>query len=163
MRGPGVRRRYEDSGDDFELDMDQRTRSLGGRGRIILLGDRDNNEAGAADDDDHDDHDMIDDEDRDLDAQAGHDLSGSFEDEDRHVRREREGTPGPEAVKSDAASSMSGATARSEDSAATEDTVVPDEPEKAEKPEARAETLPASTMTPRTEGPKTSNHSASTG
>lgn len=40
FRGPGTHHNYDDSGDDFDMDMDQRTRFLGGRaGRIILLGD----------------------------------------------------------------------------------------------------------------------------
>ena len=135
MRGPEVRRRYEDSGDDFDLDMDQRTRSLGGRsGRIILLGDGQNDVSA-----DSDDHEMIGDEDRDLEAQAGHDLSGSFDDDDDFTgaRGAREGTPGPEIVKNDAASSMSGTTVRSASSTATHGTggtVMPDKLVNPEEP-----------------------------
>ena len=134
MRGPGVRRKYEDEGDDFELDMDQRTRALGGRsGRIILLGDG-NNELSA----DSDDHEMIDDDDHDLEAQAGHDISSSFEDLNDSARGEREGTPGPEVVKNDASPQLSRETAHSENSA-TEPISgragSPKEPTKAENPE----------------------------
>ena len=41
FRGPGVRHQFDnDSPDDYELDLDKRSRSFGGRrGRIILLGD----------------------------------------------------------------------------------------------------------------------------
>lgn len=40
FRGPGIHHRFDDSPDDYDMDMDQRTRMLGGRaGRIILLGD----------------------------------------------------------------------------------------------------------------------------
>ncbi|KAK0830561.1 Protein phosphatase 2C 2 [Friedmanniomyces endolithicus] len=42
FRGPGRHHSFEDSADEYEMDMDQRTRMLGGRGnasRIILLGD----------------------------------------------------------------------------------------------------------------------------
>lgn len=41
FRGPGIHHRFDDSPDDYDMDMDQRTRMLGGGrgGRIILLGD----------------------------------------------------------------------------------------------------------------------------
>ncbi|KAK4496605.1 hypothetical protein PRZ48_012585 [Zasmidium cellare] len=39
FRGPGMHHRFDDSPDDYEMDMDQRTRMLGRHGRIILLGD----------------------------------------------------------------------------------------------------------------------------
>lgn len=74
FRGPGTHHRFDDSPDDFDMDMDQRTRFLGGRaGRIILLGDgteiltgnihdddgdvdmEDRGDAEEADDDDEDD------------------------------------------------------------------------------------------------------------
>lgn len=92
FRGPGVRHRYDESGDDFELDMDQRTRGLGGRpGRIILLGD------GTEVLTDSDEHEMVDqdEEDKDLESQAGHGQS-SPEKERSEVWGEREQTPGPE-------------------------------------------------------------------
>ena len=134
MRGPEVRRRYEDSGDDFDLDMDQRTRALGGRsGRIILLGDGHHDPST-----DSDDHDMLGSEDQDLEAQAGPDLAGSFDDDDNDfagARGAREGTPGPERVKNEAASG----TTRSESSAVpteTKDTVMPDKLEAPEDPKA---------------------------
>jgi len=60
FRGPGNRRnRFDDSSDDYDMDMDQRTRMLGrgsNGGRIILLGDGTELLAGAdaANDDDGD-------------------------------------------------------------------------------------------------------------
>lgn len=67
FRGPGVRQSYDESGDDYELDLDQRTRNMGGRsGKIILLGD------GTEMLTDSDDTEMFDhsEEDRDLDSQV---------------------------------------------------------------------------------------------
>ena len=88
FRGPGVRHRYDDSGDDFELDMDQRNRGFGGRGRIILLGDGTEVLTDGADD-----HEIVDeDEDKDLDSQAGRGTASTDE------RSKREGTPGPEPI-----------------------------------------------------------------
>ena len=62
-----MRHRFDDSGDDFDHDLDQRTRGIGGRhGRIILLGD------GTEVLTDSDDQEMFDhdEEDKDLDAQV---------------------------------------------------------------------------------------------
>ena len=94
FRGPGNRRRYEDSEDDLDLDMDQRTRFRGGPGRIILLGD------GTEVLTDSDEQEMIDheDEDKDLEAQVGHSSSTSIGGQS-DTRNEREGTPGPEPTK----------------------------------------------------------------
>ena len=40
FRGPGTRRQWYDSPDDYDMDMDHRTRTIGGRAeRVILLGD----------------------------------------------------------------------------------------------------------------------------
>lgn len=40
FRGPGMHHRFDDSPDDYDMDMDQRTRMLGpSGGRIIVLGD----------------------------------------------------------------------------------------------------------------------------
>ena len=92
FRGPGVRRQYEDSGDDFDLDLDQRTRGLGGRsGRIILLGD------GTEVLTDSDEHEIMDHEDEVEDLES-HVVSGSGEGN----RSQREGTPGPEPAKDSA-------------------------------------------------------------
>jgi protein phosphatase PTC2/3 len=79
------------------MDMDQRTRKLGGRsGRIILLGDGTEVLTDAADIDmfDHDE------EDKDLSSQVGRGDSPNHyaqehEEDDGSVRSEREGTPGP--------------------------------------------------------------------
>jgi len=39
FRGPGMHHRFDDSPDDYDMDLDQRTRMFGGRaGRAILLG-----------------------------------------------------------------------------------------------------------------------------
>ncbi|KAG7004690.1 protein phosphatase 2C [Physcia stellaris] len=65
FRGPGQRNNFEDSGDDYDMDTDQRTRGVGGRsGRIILLGD---GTEVVTDSDDMFDHDE---EDKDLDSQV---------------------------------------------------------------------------------------------
>ena len=90
FRGPGVRHNFEDSGDDYDLDLDQRTRGIGGRsGRIILLGD------GTEVLTESDETEMFDheEEDKDLESQVS---KGQMKpkDENRSVREE---TPGPEA------------------------------------------------------------------
>ena len=76
---------FDDSGDDYDLDLDQRTRGMmGGRsGRIILLGD------GTEVLTDSDEQEMFDheEEDKDLDSQVSKSQS------------EREGTPGPTSEK----------------------------------------------------------------
>ena len=77
----------EDSGDDYDMDMDHRTRPLGGRsGRIILLGDGTEVLTDSADTEmfDHDE------EDKDLGSQVDKSEGGVGE-----SRSEREGTPGP--------------------------------------------------------------------
>jgi len=88
-RGPGVRRQYDDTDDDFDRDMDQRTRGVGGRsGRIILLGD------GTEVLTDSDEQEMFDhdEEDKDLESQASR---GQLHTESTESRN-REATPGPE-------------------------------------------------------------------
>ncbi|KAK3170938.1 hypothetical protein OEA41_003022 [Lepraria neglecta] len=90
FRGPGVRHNFEDSGDDYDLDLDQRTRGVGSRsGRIILLGD------GTEGLTESDDTEMFDheEEDKDLESQVTKG-QGTTNDEDRGAREE---TPGPEA------------------------------------------------------------------
>lgn len=83
FRGPGVRHTFDDSGDDYELDL--RNRADGGRsGRIILLGD------GTEVLTDSDDTEIFDhDEDKDLESQVTKVLK-------REPRNGREDTPAPE-------------------------------------------------------------------
>ncbi|KAI9892271.1 MAG: Protein phosphatase 2C 2 [Vezdaea aestivalis] len=82
FRGPGVHHDQDETVDDYDLDLDQRTKALGGRsGRIILLGDGTEVLTDEADADAFDQ----DDEDKDLVSQV-------------QPRGEREGTPGPESV-----------------------------------------------------------------
>jgi len=91
FRGPGVQRNFEDSGDDYDLDLDQRTRSAGGRsGRIILLGD------GTEVLTDSDEKEMFDheEEDKDLDSQVAKGQPTASE-ENRGAREE---TPCPESA-----------------------------------------------------------------
>lgn len=91
FRGPGARRSFEDSGDDYDLDLDQRTRGAGGRsGRIIVLGDgtqalTDSDETGMFD---HEE------EDKDLDSQVAKGQSTASE----GTRGAREETPCPESA-----------------------------------------------------------------
>ena len=71
--------------------MDQRTRGLGGRGRIILLGD------GTEVLTDSDEHEIMDHEDEQEDLES-HAVSSSAQHGEGN-RSEREGTPGPEPAK----------------------------------------------------------------
>ena len=90
FRGPGVRHNFEDSGDDYDLNPDQRNRGAGSRsGRIILLGD------GTEVLTESDDTEMFDheEEDKDLASQVTKGQR-TTNDEDRGAREE---TPGPEA------------------------------------------------------------------
>ena len=90
FRGPGIRHHFEDSGDDYDMDVDQRTRGVGGRsGRIILLGD------GTEVLTDSDETEMFDhdEEDKDLDSQVN---KGGPQSEESRSRSEREETPGPQ-------------------------------------------------------------------
>lgn len=84
-----MRQNFEDSGDDYDLDLDQRSRGVGGRsGRIILLGD------GTEVLTDSDETEMFDheEEDKDLASQASKGQM-KLDDESRGGREE---TPGPE-------------------------------------------------------------------
>ena len=84
-----MRQNLEDSGDDYDLDLDQRNRGVGGRsGRIILLGD------GTEVLTDSDETEMFDheEEDKDLASQVG---KGQMK-LDGESRGGREETPGPE-------------------------------------------------------------------
>ena len=104
-----MRQSYDESGDELDLDLDQRTRGMSGRGgKIILLGD------GTEMLTDSDDTEMFDhsEEDKDLDSQVnkGH-MDASNDKND--TRTEREGTPAPRSEREDESrdvSSMSNST-----------------------------------------------------
>ncbi|KAL9621619.1 MAG: hypothetical protein Q9160_004011 [Pyrenula sp. 1 TL-2023] len=90
FRGPGVRHQMDDSPDEYDLDLDSRSKGFGGRsGRIILLGD------GTEVLTDADDAEMFDhsEEDKDLDSQVKKEPGSTTEDTERH---QREGTPAPQ-------------------------------------------------------------------
>lgn len=93
MRAPGqrARNRLEDSGDDYDPDLDKQGNGFGGRsGRIILLG---NGTQVLTDSDEQEVFDHEDD-DRDLENQVSkHDANAAKE--TIHLRNQREGTPGP--------------------------------------------------------------------
>jgi len=92
LRGPGARGRFQDSEDDYSLDLDQHTRGIGGRsGRIILLG---NGTEVLTDSDDTEmfDHDA---EDKDLESQVTKGQKQSIIDQAER-RNEREETPAPQ-------------------------------------------------------------------
>ena len=112
FRGPGTHHRFDDSPDDYDMDMDQRTRFIGGRaGRIILLGDGTEVLMGNANEDDGD-VDMEDrgeaeeEEDDDLEEQVQKDdpkgPNGEVVDQDRSKREE---TPEPAAQGQDSQAS----------------------------------------------------------
>jgi len=94
FRGPGVRHQFDhDSPDEYELDLDHRSRGFGGRGgRIILLGD------GTEVLTDSDDTEMFDQSEEEKDtanqvkkATPDTSVGGS-------ARSEREGTPAPQSA-----------------------------------------------------------------
>ena len=92
FRGPGVKNHFEESGDDYDMDLDSRTRGMGGRsGRIILLGD------GSEILTDGDDTEMFDhgEEDKDLESQVSK-SHPELEDGEARPRSEREETPAPQ-------------------------------------------------------------------
>ncbi|KAF2235118.1 hypothetical protein EV356DRAFT_576051 [Viridothelium virens] len=114
FRGPGNHHRFEDSLDDYDMDIDQRTqRMIGGRSsaaRIILLGDGSEVLTDSSPAAHNHDIDMLDqyEEDRDLqsqvtmpsdDADEGATLTSSPNEigsrGDENARAEREGTPAP--------------------------------------------------------------------
>lgn len=85
-----MRHNFEDSGEDYDMDIDQRTRGIGGKsGRIILLGD------GTEVLTDSDETEMFDhdEEDKDLDSQVS---KAGPQSEEARSRSEREETPGPQ-------------------------------------------------------------------
>ena len=87
----------EDSPDDYDLDMDHRTRDLGGRsGRIILLGDGTEVLTDSADTE------MFDNDDEEKDSK--NQMNKTETDADKS-RSEREGTPGPTTASEEGAAS----------------------------------------------------------
>ena len=94
FRGPGVRHQADhDSPDEYELDLDNRSRGFGGKnGRIILLGN--GNEPFT----DSDDADMFDhsEEDKDTENQVSKGTPATSDEES--IRSEREGTPAPQSI-----------------------------------------------------------------
>ncbi len=92
LRGPGARGRFQDSEDDYGLDIDQHNRGLGGRaGRIILLGDG-TEVLTDSDETEMFDHDA---EDKDVEAHVTKGQTQSTEDQSER-RNEREETPAPQ-------------------------------------------------------------------
>lgn len=96
FRGPGIHHRYDDSPEDFDMDIDHRAHSFGGLGsRIILLGDGTEINSDTTDPDsemfDHDD------EDADLDMQVHRGAEGEEEGDAKFSseRSQREDTPAP--------------------------------------------------------------------
>lgn len=85
FRGPGVHH-YDDSPDDYDMDMDHQARPLGGRsGRIILLGDGTEVLTDTAEGDMFD----ADEDDKDLENQVSKSQPAVV------AHGEREDTPGP--------------------------------------------------------------------
>lgn len=101
FRGPGAHHRFDASDEDEYMDMDQRTRLLGGRGgRVILLGDGTEIITGSGDDED--DVDMgeaeeVDDSDIEEQIKKGQADGSKSNGEQAADRVQREGTPGPKA------------------------------------------------------------------
>jgi len=92
FRGPGVRHQFDnDSPDEYELDLDRKSRGFGGRsGRIILLGD------GTEVLTDSDDAEMFDHSDEDKDTENQVQKSTPATSDNDSARGEREGTPAPQ-------------------------------------------------------------------
>ena len=80
FRGPGVKHQFEDSGDDYDMDLQNN-----GRGRIIFLGD--GTEVLTEGDEEEDD--------KDVEMQENHAEPAKVD----GARNEREETPGPESQK----------------------------------------------------------------
>ena len=88
FRGPGTHHHYDDSPDDFDMDMDQRTRFLGGRaGRIILLGDGTEILTGQIHDDDGD-----------IDMEDRGEAEEADDDEDEQVPASSKDKPNGESI-----------------------------------------------------------------
>lgn len=113
FRGPGVRHQFDDSPDDFDLDLDHRARGFGGKsGRIILLGD------GTEVLTDADDADMFDhsEEDKDLESQV---RKGAPSSDEAAARSKREGTPAPERTSQDTTATTPSRTTMTESPSST--------------------------------------------
>ena len=97
FRGPGVRHQFDnESPDEYELDLDKRSRGFGGRsGRIILLGD------GTEVLTDSDDAEMFDHSDEDKDTENQVQKGTPATSDHDSTRREREGTPAPQSASDD--------------------------------------------------------------
>jgi protein phosphatase PTC2/3 len=94
FRGPGVRHQFDESPDDYDMDVDSRSRAFSVRsGRIILLGD------GTEVLTDQMGEDLFEaDEDKDIETQVRTSSAQSTKD---WVRHQREGTPGPQLTHQD--------------------------------------------------------------
>ena len=139
FRGPGVRHNFEDSGDDYDLDLDQhqRTRGAGGRsGRIILLGD------GTEVLTDSEEHEIFDheEEDKDLASQVS---KGQTTSNDEN-RGEREETPGPESHVSNEKHQIPEPTQRS--SFESPSSISSDKPKSADTGAATSKPIPESAL-----------------
>jgi len=99
FRGPGVHHRFDDSpSDDYDMDLDQRTRMLGSRGgRVILLGDGTEVVTDYSDQD-AEMFDQSDEEEKDLESQVKKGQASAEEEQ----RTKREETPGPGSEQSQA-------------------------------------------------------------
>jgi protein phosphatase 2C family protein 2/3 len=97
FRGPGAHHRFDASDEDEYMDMDQRTRLLGGSGgRVILLGDGTEIITGSADDDDVDMGEAEEVEDSDIEEQIKKGQAESIKTNinGEQDRVQREGAPG---------------------------------------------------------------------
>lgn len=98
FRGPGAHHRFDASDEDEYMDMDQRTRLLGGRGgRVILLGDGTEIITGSGDDDDVDMGEAEEVDDSDVEEQVKKGQAENTNTNGEQDRVQREGTPGPKA------------------------------------------------------------------
>ncbi|KAF2840807.1 putative serine/threonine phosphatase 2C ptc2 [Patellaria atrata CBS 101060] len=125
FRGPGIHHRYDDSPEDYDMDMDQRTGRSGMGGRIILLGDGTELSSDSADSEMFDQ----DEEEKDLVSQVN---KGGESGRDTENRSQREGTPGPDATPEGSSSKTvespkSTATERSEDNSESKSATAMDE------------------------------------
>ncbi|GIZ44167.1 hypothetical protein CKM354_000737200 [Cercospora kikuchii] len=101
LRGPGMHHRFDDSPDDYDMDMDQRTRMLGRGGRIILLGDGTEIVAGHGGDDDVDMEDRVTEVDDASLEETDEEAVQRNQQKNNEDRSQREGTPAPPAAGQD--------------------------------------------------------------
>lgn len=106
FRGPGVKHQFEDSGDDYDMDLQNN-----GRGRIIFLGD--GTEVLTEGDEEEDD--------KDVEMQSNNAEPANVD----GGRNEREETPGPESQKAvpsqDGANSVVGNNSSQDDASGSSD------------------------------------------